>query len=312
MFSYFYSPKPIKTRFENTKEFEDLIPILSKLEKQCNSLHAIADGNTASIAYSKNRILRNVITQLNKTIQEFNILPCSDNIEIEVVVMRKLVKEMLKIVSNTIEHHQFVLNQHRSEKREVTKSVVKTAAMISSAGAGVATGSVICTGLSIFVVGPAINESINRITGLSDNRTKTVCIMEELVNKLAHISSLFDWAIYDFSQDPHDDIQPLVCIITKEKIKNPVLCLLDGRMYEKEALVTWLTEHRTSPFNRKKMLDDQIVSDVIIENRSLKEALDELENFQIKQRGQVSSESKEPHDEKAEPKEESTIKKSIL
>jgi hypothetical protein len=72
------------------------------------------------------------------------------------------------------------------------------------------------------------------------------------------------------------------CPITTVRIVHPVLCSLDGRLYEKAAIEEWLTLHSTSPINRVAMKPGQSVADVLIETYSLRDALATLENEMLK------------------------------
>lgn len=59
------------------------------------------------------------------------------------------------------------------------------------------------------------------------------------------------------------------CTITRKKMKNPVRCKLDGKMYEKSAITDWLAKYGKSPVNRVP-LGDIPIEDVLV-------AQDELE-----------------------------------
>lgn len=71
-------------------------------------------------------------------------------------------------------------------------------------------------------------------------------------------------------------LESLIDPISFEPLKNPVLCKLDGKTYEKEEIVPWLTKHRTSPYTRAQMAPGQTVDDVLICNLTVKEILDEV------------------------------------
>ena len=51
------------------------------------------------------------------------------------------------------------------------------------------------------------------------------------------------------SADDGDDLdsKALVCPITAELFKDPVLLVEDGYTYERDAVTKWLTKHDTSP-----------------------------------------------------------------
>lgn len=73
-------------------------------------------------------------------------------------------------------------------------------------------------------------------------------------------------------------IQSFECPITHDLMKDPVICILDGRTYENEYITKWLTEHRYSPLTRERMTSTQKVSDVLKPNRALADA---IEGFRV-------------------------------
>ena len=56
------------------------------------------------------------------------------------------------------------------------------------------------------------------------------------------------------------DRSELVCPITKEAVKDPLVCLVDGFTYEREAITTWIEKNKTSPLTRKSVNIDDLVS----------------------------------------------------
>ncbi len=49
-----------------------------------------------------------------------------------------------------------------------------------------------------------------------------------------------------------------ICPLTKEMMKEPVKCLLDGIIYEKESILKYLRENRKSPSKEGSKLSDRI------------------------------------------------------
>ncbi|OGT36636.1 MAG: hypothetical protein A3F11_06885 [Gammaproteobacteria bacterium RIFCSPHIGHO2_12_FULL_37_14] len=76
------------------------------------------------------------------------------------------------------------------------------------------------------------------------------------------------------SDDDTPTPQEFTCPITHEIMTDPVLCLLDEQTYEKNAIEQWLNKERTAPFNRAPMQANQAVSNVLIKNRALQEAIE--------------------------------------
>lgn len=66
------------------------------------------------------------------------------------------------------------------------------------------------------------------------------------------------------------------CPLTLDVMTDPVLCILDGKTYERTAITKWLLDHRSSPMSRQPMRHEQTIEEVLIENRSLLDAIDEF------------------------------------
>jgi hypothetical protein len=49
------------------------------------------------------------------------------------------------------------------------------------------------------------------------------------------------------------------CPITLDEIEKPCLCLIDGRIYEDEAIQQWVNSHGTSPFTRDRLQSRDLV-----------------------------------------------------
>lgn len=56
------------------------------------------------------------------------------------------------------------------------------------------------------------------------------------------------------SQDDSDEIPTeLLCPISLNLMEDPVYCSLDNRIYDRQNITKWLSEHKTSPFNRQQL-----------------------------------------------------------
>lgn len=66
------------------------------------------------------------------------------------------------------------------------------------------------------------------------------------------------------------------CPIALEIMEDPVICTLDFQTYERQAITDWLNKEKTSPFNRKKMADEQKIEELLIPNRALAESIQEF------------------------------------
>ena len=70
------------------------------------------------------------------------------------------------------------------------------------------------------------------------------CLVEFEDNK----STILDWGVIDIMERFR-----LECPITMEIPKDPILCLIDGRIYEKDALKKALDTKYESPMTREKI-----------------------------------------------------------
>lgn len=67
-----------------------------------------------------------------------------------------------------------------------------------------------------------------------------------------------------------------LCPISRDIMKNPVLCTLDGVTYEESNIRAWLEKHGNSPMNRAKMESEQSIDKILFKNRNLQEAIEDF------------------------------------
>ena len=60
-----------------------------------------------------------------------------------------------------------------------------------------------------------------------------------------------------------------LCPLTKNVMKNPVIAF-DQHCYEKEAIISYIHKHKESPITKEKIDDVEMVIDLLVENKSLK------------------------------------------
>jgi len=68
----------------------------------------------------------------------------------------------------------------------------------------------------------------------------------------------------------------LLCPISMELMKDPVLLTIDGHTYEREEITKWLKINRCSPLTMETMRKEQKIPDVLILNRIVVSQLDKL------------------------------------
>ena len=64
-----------------------------------------------------------------------------------------------------------------------------------------------------------------------------------------------------------------LCPITQELMQDPVILIVSGRTYEREAIRKWVQDRGTDPITRQQCTVNDLVP-----NRALKDAIDEWKN----------------------------------
>lgn len=276
MLSYFF-PEKNKTPFESTVELKDLIAIVTELRAQEKKLKNTAQDNPAEVdAYKKSKIFSAIMLKIEEAITEFNKVNAKPSTPESISAILVLATKIKKIISTYFDSHKDKLNKQLDGKKEAAKAAVAHTTFLAGIGAGVATGSVfvglVATGLS-----GGVDSAVMSLTGLSDSRSTSVQLLEEAEKIVGAIQDSLEFVTLDLNNQKVADTLPLVCSITRERMTKPSFCMLDGRLYEREAILKWLNENRSSPFNRKKLQENQRPEDVLVDNISLREALEELE-----------------------------------
>lgn len=69
--------------------------------------------------------------------------------------------------------------------------------------------------------------------------------------------------------------QEVLCPITQELYKDPVICIVDGHTYERKELERWLHNHDETPLARAKVTDKDFKK-ILIPNLALKGLIDKI------------------------------------
>ncbi len=80
-------------------------------------------------------------------------------------------------------------------------------------------------------------------------------------------------AVKAVENNPKSITEAFNCPISLDTMKDPVFCLLDDETYERSQITAWLDEHRSSPINNAKMLNNQKVEDLLRPNKALAHAI---------------------------------------
>jgi len=275
MLSGYFWPKTNLTRFEKCEHLKHLSPILTRLRNKETKLNEDGTSNgPGSIDYRKYLIISELIKDLDRIIAAFNGVKQIPNQEDNVREIIKLVRDLAEITLTYRTNYEKTLMTERNHQRETMNSVVK----YSAYGAALATlPFTTIGGIAMLLFGaPMIRNATTEAAGLDDKVPESVHIIDELTMTLTHIGENLglakNWNVIK-DENKEDFPQEYLCPILGKLMDNPVICSLDEQTYEKAAIVKWLTEHRTSPFNRRQLVAGQPVDTVLVLNRNLKDAI---------------------------------------
>lgn len=281
--------------FRHSKELKDLHPLLKELRNKEKQLNTLVDDNAGNPAYKKSIIITNTCAQIDEIIQQFNSQPRPLDRSVEIHNILVLITHLKNVIIVCLEKHRDILNTPRPTlSHTISQNRVPTT-LSSSVILGIGTSSFLFATLPI--VGVLALETVSNWMGLDSPVTASLSILERLLNKLELINNSLNFVVDEYSTNNKPRVPALYCPITLQRMQRPVLCLLDNRMYDKDAIEKWLTVHRTSPFTRKPLLPEQAIDSVLIENISLKEAIEELEHSQYRLNNTPSAPPMESGDE---------------
>jgi len=276
MISRIFDSKKPELRMNNCKELESIVKVISKLRNKALELEKDAETNGhASIDFRKHLVVANLVKNIDNILTDFNeTKPQADNNEEILQVTRKI----LKIVSEVSRLENVTIMMPRNGKRESLSNTL----YFSSFGASFIPGAMfslgpIVHGLTFLMVAPKVSKSAQEKSGLNDVTPETNRILIELVNTLDDLNTNLTKKLQGFqSSVDESNYEDYICPITQDIMKNPILCTLDGRAYEKSAIEVWLKKHRTSPINRKEMARGEKVKDVLIKDFNFASVVDKF------------------------------------
>lgn len=277
MFSYFF-PTVTKTRFESTALLSELKTFLKQLHDKEKELKGNLGTTPSSDSCMKSYVVSSLVAEIDKTIAKFNETPAPKSSGLEILSIALLVETMNRLISFASKKYADILNAKLSSTKAVVSTAVNVSTTAATVAVGVATGSLLYTAGAWMLGAPALNYGVKKATGLDDDRSATMQLLDNFSKKLGQIITPLSTVLNTVAYTPDaKQIIPLVCPITKENIKMAVECSLDSRhhVYEKSAIKTYLKEHKTTPFGKGHipMKDTQTPDDVLTENISLRDAL---------------------------------------
>lgn len=288
MSRFFAGTKPTRgsnpTRFgEELKEINDLIN--NKLRPiETNLANSAMQKGPGSIDFSKQLIISHLLDELDRSIAAFNDTPQATTPENKIKNMLHVIKQLGSIVNQTLKNFRGTLLIPRNTYRETTSKAISYSTYLSTAALVTSYSLPLVPALfAFFFVAPRVNKSVKDITGIQTKITTTVAVLESLSLALdrtgQNLGLAKSWMEELEEPKQANILNSLFCPITGCVFKEPVICLLDNQTYEKDDITRWLNEHRTSPFNRNPLSEDQTVESVLTPNPAIRDVIQEyIEN----------------------------------
>ena len=274
-FTDYFWQTPTQTRLEKCEHLKHLPPLLTRLRnKEAELNKAGMNEGPGSLSYRKYLILSKLLKELDKEINTFNAVTLPANQEEDVQEVIKFVRRLAEIIQEFRKNYEHTLMAERNQQRETMSTFVTYGAY----GTAIATLPFTTVGgiAMLFFGAPLLKSLTTDAAGLNDKVPASVHIIDELILALIHIGENLgmakNWNLLEGVKQ--DDVPPeYLCPILGNIMEHPVVCSLDEQTYEKDAITKWLTEHRTSPLNRRQLADGQPVDSVLVQNRNLKDAI---------------------------------------
>lgn len=268
-----------QSRFQERVESKKIVGLIEKLRTKVYELKNSADDlGPDSLDYAKYKILSRLLFNFDHSIDDFNIKSSpSDSIgesQDYINLLRELAEYIKEINQNR--DRKDILSQFRNKDRDRARSALNVGVW---GAVGVAfVFSTLVAGASAFLVGSSVETIVDSRTDLNNPLTQTCVLLNQLLHTLdltiKNLILVINLKQVDYDKINLSDEDNMVCPITRELMDDPVVCVLDGYSYEKDALTKWLAQHRTSPMTRKPMKQEANVEDVMIQNRGLKHLID--------------------------------------
>ena len=208
----------------------------------------------------------------------------SDSTLVEIILLSREMSNILK------EYYSGFSETLNIPRKPGLFSAQKSVVQVASFGAiGVAAAalsfSTMGTGAALLIAGPHLSNKTLELSGLEKPMTTTSKLITKLIETLDKTAEHLELALKlkankKLSSDTTHP-EPFVCPITRELMKDPVSCKLDGKTYERTAITKWLSEHRDSPWSRLKMADGETVESVLTENINLRNLLEKYRQEQL-------------------------------
>ncbi|MDX1900416.1 MAG: hypothetical protein SFW66_00255 [Gammaproteobacteria bacterium] len=276
-YNYFLGKKPSyypRTRFDKSRELKEIREIIGELRSKKDQLNKEIDGNASAEGYIKCTIITSLIQQIDREIVQFNMFT-PKNEEQDKNETLEFAQKLSKIVRKTIETYTDTLKSERNDKKLFAKTAISSTTSAAAVALGWLTSSYL-VGWGSFKASGFIDEKIFSITGLNTEAASYRLILN-LSRKLYTLEEQLRFVL-ELEKLDEAEQHNIICPLTKKVPLNPVTCLIDNIVYDKEEIVKWLTEKGSTPNTRMPIPQGKSIPDVLCENPSLKMALDDLRN----------------------------------
>lgn len=278
MLSFFTQKK--STAFDTCHELSHFQQLLTKLRNKHTTFKQAAEKYGAdSLEYRKQIIFDKLLTEYDSAIAEFNAKSATLSPDERKQAIIQLVKKLANETNVTLYKFDLTLRTLRNSRR----SMVNTLVHYGTYGAAVTTIKLLAfstmgaIGL-IFFAAPMISRATRENSGLTNKLPESFYLLKQTNQVLTCIGENMGLE-KNWNKLPTLEIEATppeyCCLITQNVMRDPVLCTLDMRTYEREAITHWLELKHKSPYPPFNPVPEGCdISDLLKPNEALKSLID--------------------------------------
>lgn len=280
MFTGLFRSKHTSTRIEKITELKHVLHLIDKLHKKEIELRKSARSNGPnSIDQQKYMVISLLLEQIDLIINEFNTGK-ADTQQQELSQLVSVVHKLFTLITNTRRMDDNTLMMIRNKNREIAKDIVYGGTF----AVAFATGSALLFTpvgkiASLVYVAPLATQKMGEITGLNDLSPESMRIINKLYKELSELDQQYIRKFYNNSpikNDEDEEINDFLCPITQLVMRDPVVCSLDGKSYERAAIERWFKIKPTCPSNNLRIPAGKLPKDILSSNRNLKSVIEKF------------------------------------
>lgn len=267
-------PKFTSLELKNPQKLSALADHLKKLYYQEKKLIAEIKDDSANSSYVKCKIFELIMTHIRSAIKQFN----QHNIHNAVSIL-EFVTKLKTIIERALGYNEnrAELTTQKNDYKKRMKKAIENATYTGGLAIGYFTFSPILF-VGAMAASRPLSNAIQSAASLDEdkiNQSQSIILLDEMVEilKIIQKSMTYD-SNPELKEEPESFLEDP---ISKEKIKKPVFCTLDGRIYEDRSIRQVLEKFRKSPFNNKELQPGQTPESVLFASYTLEGAIDELE-----------------------------------